>query len=102
VIYQGDSFSIILDFPDTYNISNLVFKAQIRTYPNAPARYAEFTVTVTDPVLKKIQLSLTKQQTAYLPVRAFWDLQATSTVDATFQKTYIKGQVFVTQQVTVD
>jgi hypothetical protein len=53
-------------------------------------------------VLKKIQLSLTKQQTAYLPVRAFWDLQATSTVDATFQKTYIKGQVFVTQQVTVD
>jgi hypothetical protein len=102
VMYQGDSFSIILDFPDTYSITNLVFKAQIRTYPNAPARYAEFTVTVTDPVLKKIQLSLTKQQTAYLPVRAFWDLQATSTVDATFQKTYIKGQVFVTQQVTVD
>lgn len=102
ILYQGDSFSIILDFPDTYSLTNLVFKAQIRTYPNAPALYAEFTVTVTDPALKKIQLSLTKQQTAYLPARAFWDLQATSTVDPDFQKTYIKGQVFVNQQVTVD
>ena len=102
VIYQGDSFSVILDFPDTLDISTLVFKAQIRTYPNAPALYATFTVTVTNPTLKKITLSLTKEQTAYLPPRAFWDLQATSTTDATFQKTYIKGQVFVTQQVTVD
>lgn len=102
IIYQGDSYSIVLDFPDTLDISTTVWKAQIRTYPNAPALYAEFTVTVTDPVLKKIRLSLTKQQTAYLPVRAFWDLQATSTADPDWQKTYVKGQVFVTQQVTVD
>lgn len=102
IIYQGDSYSVILDFPDSLDITTMVFKAQIRTYPNAPALYAEFTVEVTDPVLRKIRLSLTKQQTAYLPARAFWDLQATSTVDATFQKTYVKGQVFVTQQVTVD
>jgi hypothetical protein len=102
IIYQGDSFSVIMDFPDNLDISTLVFKAQIRTYPNAPALYATFTVTVTDPVLKKIRLSLTKQQTAYLPARAFWDLQATSTTDPDFQKTYVRGQVFVTQQVTVD
>lgn len=102
IIYQGDSFSVIMDFPDTLDITTLVFKAQIRTYPNAPALYATFTVTVTDPVLKKIRLSLTKQQTAYLPARAFWDLQATSTTDPDWQKTYVKGQVFVTQQVTVD
>lgn len=102
VIYQGDSYSVVLDFPDTLDLTTTVFKAQIRTYPNAPALYAEFNVEITDPVLKKIRLSLTKQQTAYLPVRAFWDLQATSTVDNTWQKTYVKGQVFVTQQVTVD
>lgn len=102
ILYQGDSFSVVMDFPDTLDISTVVFKAQIRTYPNAPALYAEFNIQVVDPVLKKIRLSLTKQQTAYLPARAFWDLQATSTVDPNFQKTYVKGQVFVTQQVTVD
>lgn len=102
ILYQGDSFSIVMDFPDTLDITTLVFKAQIRTYPNSPALYATFNIEVTDPVLKKIRLSLTRQQTAYLPARAFWDLQATSTVDPSWQKTYIKGQVFVTQQVTVD
>lgn len=102
ILYQGDSFSIVMDFPDTLDISTTVFKAQIRTYPNGPALYATFNIEVTDPVLKKIRLSLTKQQTAYLPARAFWDLQATSTADPTWQKTYVKGQVFVTQQVTVD
>lgn len=102
IIYQGDSYSVILDFPDTLDINTTVFKAQIRTYPNSPALYAQFNIEITDPVLRKIRLSLTKQQTAYLPTRGFWDLQATSTVDSTWQKTYVKGQVFVTQQVTVD
>lgn len=102
IVYQGDSFSVVMDFPDNLDITTLVFKAQIRTYPNSPALYAQFNVEVTDPVLKKIRLSLTRQQTAYLPARGFWDLQATSTTDPDFQKTYVRGQVFVTQQVTVD
>ena len=100
IIYQGDSYSVVLDFP--IDTTNLVFKAQIRTYPNAPALYAEFTVEIVNNATGQIRLKLTKQQTAYLPARAFWDLQATSTVDPDFQKTYVKGQVFVTQQVTVD
>ena len=37
-----------------------------------------------------------------LPTRAFWDLQATSESDASFEQTYVRGQVFVTQQVTLD
>ena len=86
IIYQGDSYSVVLDFPDDLNIADLVFKAQIRTYPNAPALYAEFTIAVVDANLKKLRLSLTKQQTAYLPARAFWDLQATSISDTTWQK----------------
>jgi hypothetical protein len=102
IIYQGDSFSVILDFPESLDLTTLIFKAQIRTYPNAPALYATFNVEVTDPVLKKIRLSLTKQQTAYLPARLFWDLQATSSTNPDFQKTYVRGQVFVTAQVTVD
>lgn len=102
IMYQGDNFSVVLDFPESLDITTLTFKAQLRTYPNAPALYGTFTVTVIDPVLKKIRLSLTKQQTAYLPARMFWDLQATSSTDPDFQKTYVRGQVFVTQQVTVD
>jgi hypothetical protein len=100
ILYQGDSYSVVLDFP--VDTTNLVFKAQIRTYPNAPALYATFEVEIVSNSLGQIRLKLTKAQTAYLPARAFWDLQATSTVDPDFQKTYVKGQVFVTQQVTVD
>jgi hypothetical protein len=102
VIYQGDSFSTEFDFP--FDTSTLAFKAQIRTYPNAPSLYATFTVTVISQTstLSRIRLSLTKQETAYLPVRAFWDLQATAPADPNYELTYIRGQVFVDQQVTLD
>ena len=102
MIYQGDSYEEEVDFP--FDITGLSFKSQIRTYPNAPSLYATFTVTVvsTSPTLSKINLSLTKEQTAYLPVRAFWDLQATDDTDPTYEVTYLRGQVFTMQQVTLD
>ena len=101
-LYQGDNFSIELDFP--FDVTPYTLAAQVRTYPNAPSLYATFTVTVLSATanLSKVQLSLTKTQTAYLPVRAFWDLQATSATDSTYERTYMKGQVFTTQQVTLD
>jgi len=102
IIYQGDSYSEEVDFP--FDITGLVFNAQIRTYPNAPGLYGTFVVDVISvtETLSKIRLSLTKQQTAYLPVRAFWDLQATSDTDETYESTYLRGQVFTTQQVSLD
>ena len=101
-IYQGDSFSIEFDFP--FDVTPYILAAQIRTYPNAPSLYATFTITVLSATstLSKVQLSLPKTGTAYLPVRAFWDLQATSATDSTYEKTYMKGQVFTEQQVTLD
>ena len=101
-IYQGDSWSAEFDFP--FDTTGLVFKAQIRTYPNAPSLYATFTITTisTSSTVSKIKLSLTNTDTAYLPVRGFWDLQATSVSDSTYEETFIKGQVFVTQQVTLE
>lgn len=99
-LYQGDSWSGEFDFP--FDVSALTFKAQVRTYPNAPALYATFDVAFIDAANGRIRLSLNPSATAYLPARAFWDLQATSTTDATFEQTYIRGQVFVTQQVTLD
>ena len=99
-LYQGDSWSGEFDFP--FDVTNLTFKAQIRTYPNAPALYGTFGVAKFDAVNGRIRLTLDPAATKYLPARAFWDLQATSTADPTFEQTYVRGQVFVTQQVTLD
>ena len=101
-LYQGDSWYAEFDFP--FDVTGLTFKAQIRTYPNSPSLYATFAVNTisTSSTLSKIGLTLTTKDTAYMPVRAFWDLQATSANDANYEQTYIRGQVFTTQQVTLD
>ena len=101
-LYQGDSWYAEFDFP--FDTTGLTFKAQIRTYPNSPSLYATFAVNTisTSSTLSKIGLTLTTKDTAYMPVRAFWDLQATSANDANYEQTYIRGQVFTTQQVTLD
>ena len=99
VLVQGDSFEQEFDFP--FDITDLEFKAEIRTYPNAPAVYATFDITKVDANNGKLKISLNQSSSAYLPMRAFWDLQATSSTNPNFQQTYIKGQVFVTQQVTL-
>jgi hypothetical protein len=100
VFTQGDSWESFFDFP--FDITDYEFKAQVRSYPNAPAIYATLTVEKTNLTTGVIKLSLTSSQTKYLPVRSFWDLQATKPSDPSFQHTYIKGQVFVQQQVTLD
>jgi hypothetical protein len=100
VIYQGDSFVQTYNFP--FDITNLVFDAQIRTYPASPSIYATFTITpiFTSPSLAQIQISLETSDTEYLPTRAFWDLHASSTTNPNWRQTYIQGQVFVQQEVT--
>jgi len=100
VLNQGDSWYALFDFPDDTNFSDLVFKAQIRTYPNSPSIWAEFTITVEDAPTKKLRLSLTNSKTKYIPRRAFWDLQGTSISDPDFRQTYIRGQVFLNEEVT--
>ena len=99
VIYQGDSWSALFDFP--FDMTGYTVKAQMRTYPGSPALYATFDVAYTDRALGKVTLSLPAGGTAYLPPRAFWDLQLTVDSDPTYEETYIKGQVFVDQQVTI-
>ena len=98
-LYQGDSWTAEFDFP--FDTTGYTFKAQIRTYPGAPAIYGEFAVEVVENAVGKILLSLAANQTKYMPVRAFWDLQATFADDPTYKHTFIKGQVFTTQEVTL-
>lgn len=102
IIEAGDNWSVTLDFPDDTDFNDLVFKSQIRTYPGSPTLWGTMGVTVFDAVLKKLTISLTKEQTRVLPVRCSWDIQATSLSDDTFERTYLRGQVFVNQQVTLD
>jgi hypothetical protein len=102
IIEQGDDYAVTLDFPDDTDFADLVFKSQIRTYPGSPTLWATINVEVADEELKKLTLSLTKEQTDNLPVRCAWDIQATSISDPTFERTYLRGQVFVNQQVTED
>lgn len=102
IVEQGDNFSVTLDFPDSLDFEDLVFKAQIRTYPGSPTLWATMGIAVNDPATNKLTISLTKEQTRVLPVRCAWDIQATSLSDPTFEKTYLRGQVFVNQQVTLD
>ena len=97
-LYQGDSWSGEFQFP--FDVSQLEFKAQIRTYPDSPAIYATFDITVLDAADGRIRLSLTRDDTTKLPVRAWWDLQATSPDDSTFEQTYVRGQVITSQQIT--
>jgi hypothetical protein len=35
-----------------------------------------------------------------VPVRAFWDIQATSKSDDAFQRTFLRGQVFCEREIT--
>ena len=98
LLYQGDSWTQTFQFP--FDITNYDLKAQVRTYPNAPALYATFDIEKLSSNTAK--LSLNTDKTEYLPPRAFWDIQATDPNDPTYEKTYIRGQVFTTQQVTLD
>lgn len=101
VLTQGDSYSFVLNLNE--DISDMNLKAQIRTFPNSPSRYAELQFNIiktTQPA--KVEVYMTKEQTAYLPLRAFWDLQMTSKTNPNFEETIVRGQVFVQQQVTLD
>jgi len=100
VLYQGNSYAIEFDFP--FDASLFTWAAQIRTYPNAPSIYANFTVNILSysSAISKVQLTLSVNDTQYLPVRGFWDLLATEVSNSQVAITYLKGQVFVTQAVT--
>lgn len=98
-MYQGDSFEVELDFP--FDISGYNFASQIRMQPGDPSLVSHFTITPVTGNNQKLTLSLTSTQTSNLPERCYWDIQATTDDDPTYQKTYMRGAVFVTREVTM-
>lgn len=98
VLTQGDTFSAVLDFP--FDITGYDALAQIRLYPESAAYAAQFTITEEDYAQGKLRISLTPEQTKYLPLRAYWDIQLTSKTDSEDVRTYISGTVFAKREVT--
>ena len=94
-MYQGDSFEVELDFP--FTVTGYTWKSAIVMSFTGP-KIDEFTITQT--ASDKLKLALTSSQTAVLPQRCYWDIQATSVNDPTYQKTYMRGAIFVSRQAT--
>lgn len=94
-MYQGDSFEVELDFP--FTVTGYTWKSYIVMSAAGP-KIAEFTITQT--ASDKLKLALTSSQTTTLPQRCYWDIQATSVNDPSYQKTYMRGAIFVSRQAT--
>lgn len=97
-VYQGDSYSVDIDFP--FDITNYDLKAQIRPQKNSPVLLANFTIVKTDAVAGKATLSLTRDVTENLPTRSYWDIQLTTPSDPTYRKTHVSGLVICEREVT--
>lgn len=97
-MYQGDSFSATLDFP--YDVTGYTFKSEIRQIPGGLPVLGTFTVTPVTGQNDKLTISLTSAQTERLPERCYWDIQATSSSDPSWQQTFLRGAVFVTRGIT--
>jgi len=100
VFTQGDTFSVVLDFP--FDVTGYEPLAQIRLYPESAAYVAQLEWEYADAALGKIRFSLTPQQTSVMPVRAYWDVQLKSRLDEEQVKTYLSGSVFCKRQVSRD
>jgi hypothetical protein len=96
-MYQGDSFEVTLDFP--FDVSGYTWASDITMVFGSPVSIASFTITQSGT--DKLVLSLTSTQTDALPERCYWDIQATASGDSSYQKTYMRGAIFVTRQATV-
>jgi hypothetical protein len=95
-MYQGDSFEVELDFP--FAVADYLWASDI-TMVFGGQKIDSFAITTVDT--QKLKLSLTPEQTNGLPERCYWDIQATIEGDSTYQKTYMRGAIFVTRQATV-
>lgn len=99
LLYEGDSFEAYLDFD--IDVTGYDWKSEIAMTMGSTVPITSFTIDFVEDDDTKLKISLTSEQTDLLPDRAYWDIQATDPNDPTFQKTYIRGTVTTTRQVTV-
>ena len=98
LLYEGDSFEAYLDFD--IDVTPFTWQSDISQTMGSGVVVTSFTIENVEDDDTKLKISLTSEQTALLPDRAYWDIQATDPGNPSFQKTYIRGTVTTTRQVT--
>jgi hypothetical protein len=101
LLYEGDSFSVELDFPDAIDVSLYTWSSEISQQVGSQVTLTAFTIEPVVDTTDRLQLSLTSEQTNLLPERCYWDIQGTLIADTSQVRTYLRGTVVTTRQVTL-
>ena len=99
-MYEGDNFVAILDFPDSFDTTLYTWKSSISQQQGSAVTVTDFTIDAVDGAPDQLQLSLTSEQTEILPEKSYWDIQGTLIADTSQVKTYMRGTIITTRQVT--
>lgn len=101
-VTEGDDYFIEIQFG--FELDSYTPKAEIRMNPDSMVLLTTFTPSLPDlgdsdgDGLRTLRLDLTQAQTSLLPGTCYYDVQLTDGSGIT--KTYVRGKVFVTPQVT--
>ena len=100
MMYEGDNFVVILDFPDAFDITEYTWESSISNQIGSAVSIVDFTIEIITGTTDQLQLSLTSEQTNLLPEKCFWDIQGTLISDTSQVQTYMRGTIINTRQVT--
>jgi hypothetical protein len=100
MMYEGDVFVAILDFPDAFDVTDYTWESSISNQIGSAVSIVDFTIENVTGATDQLQISLTSAQTDLLPEKCFWDIQGTLIADTSQIQTYMRGTVITTRQVT--
>ena len=100
MMYEGDVFVAILDFPDAFDVTDYTWESSISNQIGSAVSIVDFTIENVTGATDQLQISLTSAQTDLLPEKCFWDIQGTLIADTSQVQTYMRGTVITTRQVT--
>jgi hypothetical protein len=100
MLYEGDVFVAVLDFPDSFDVTDYTWESSISNQIGSAVSIVDFTIENVTGTTDQLQLSLTSEQTNLLPEKCYWDIQGTLIADTSQVQTYMRGAIITTRQVT--
>ena len=100
MMYEGDVFVAILDFPDAFDVTEYTWESSISNQIGSAVSIVDFTIENVVDTTDQLQISLTSEQTNLLPEKCYWDIQGTLIADTSQVQTYMRGAIITTRQVT--
>ena len=100
MMYEGDVFVAILDFPDAFDVTEYTWESSISNQIGSAVSIVDFTIENITGTTDQLQISLTSEQTNLLPEKSYWDIQGTLIADTSQVQTYMRGTIITTRQVT--